>query len=196
MTTDKDTTGTHPENVSKESTDKDKAFEAWWKSEDEVAYFLLSKMNSARRGWDAHAAAIANGPQTAQSAQGDDTFARELMCAAIEAAGYKRGYEAHAALTKDELEEWEQSFALFDRATRSLRAYWHKHNPQAEPGVYPDTARLCEWIVGELERVKDVIEAARKWKDNRGKIPFESLEGLDALASALDRLAEQDKGNG
>jgi hypothetical protein len=118
----------------------------------------------------------------------------------------KQAWDAHAALTKEQLEEWEQSFALYDKAIRSLTAYWHKHNPKAEPHTLPDTAHMCEWIVGELDRlnkeadlVKDVIEAERQRRMSTkpfdvGKNTWEVLvdREISWITEALDRLTEQD----
>lgn len=61
-----------------------------------------------------------------------------------------RGETEAERLTR-ELRGWEESFALYDRASRRAQAYWRGATGQTE--VIPDRAKMLDWFIAERERL-------------------------------------------
>lgn len=65
---------------------------------------------------------------------------------------------------RQEIAEWEHSFDMYWKANmRGVKA-WQAANPGNDL-VLPDTSKLVEWLIGELDKAR--LEIARLKRDNR-----------------------------
>lgn len=54
-----------------------------------------------------------------------------------------------------ERDEWQASFHLYAKATQALTKAWWEAHPEKR-GVFPDTAKLCEWAAAALTVQQDL----------------------------------------
>ncbi len=79
---------------------------------------------------------------------------------------------------ESEIEDWEQSFNLYDDACRRGTKLWQEEGGYLEvPQVWPDTANLVAWLIAKLDTgaAREYAEASGR-TGAEGRIDFAKLE--------------------
>ena len=87
---------------------------------------------------------------------------------------------------REEVEHWEEDFAMFDRAHEKAIDLWRKEHPNA--GYTPDMSDLNEWMGGRVEKAESALRTAED-SSVVDSTPAKQPEGMTKLDKALQNIA-------
>ncbi len=100
----------------------------------------------------------------------------------------------HYIALEAEVEEWRESFELYDDAMRRGTRMWQQANDS--PHIWPDGAKLIEWLMTQLERFKSIDPGALRMAADElpptGEIRAAHLRRIASIAEGqgIDQILE------